>query len=83
MIPVMLGLAPLMAIAETSELPISCPGCNLRGLDFNAAVICEKRFIDPNFANAELRQADLSNMTLLTTNMEGADQRGALVDESF
>ncbi|WP_413440707.1 pentapeptide repeat-containing protein [Synechococcus sp. MIT S1220] len=60
MTPVMLGLVPLMAIAGTSELPISCPGCNLRGLDFNAAVMGEKRFIDSNFANADRRGANLS-----------------------
>ena len=43
----------------------------------------EKRFIDSNFANADLRQADLSNMIMLTTNMEGADLRGANLSHIF
>lgn len=43
----------------------------------------EKRFIDSNFANADLRQADLSNMIMLTTNMEGADLRGANLSHTF
>ena len=82
-VPMMLGLSPIAAIAETTKLPISCPGCNLRGIDFNSAVMGDKYFIDSNFANADLRHADLSNMYMLTTNMEGADLRGAMVDENF
>ena len=82
-VPMMLGLSPIAAIAETPKLPISCPGCNLRGIDFNSAVMGDKYFIDSNFANADLRHADLSNMYMLTTNMEGADLRGANLSQTF
>ena len=79
----MLGLLPLAAMAQTSELPMTCPGCNLQGIDFNSVSMGDKRFIDSNFSRADLRRANLSNMYMLTTNLQGADLRGADLSHTF
>ena len=79
----MLGLLPLAAVAQTSELPMTCPGCNLQGIDFNSVSMGDKRFIDSNFSRADLRRANLSNMYMLTTNLQGADLRGADLSHTF
>ena len=79
----MLGLLPLAAMAQPSELPMTCPGCNLQGIDFNSVSMGDKRFIDSNFSRADLRGANLSNMYMLTTNLQGADLRGADLSHTF
>ena len=70
-------------MAQPPELPMSCPGCNLQGIDFNSVSMGDKRFIDSNFSKADLRRANLSNMYMLTTNLQGADLRGANLSHSF
>ena len=79
----MLGLLPLAAMAQPPELPMTCPGCNLQGIDFNSVNMGDKRFIDSNFSRADLRRANLSNMYMLTTNLQGADLRGADLSHTF
>lgn len=79
----LLCFMPLAAIADTPELPITCPGCNLRGIDFNSKKMGNKRFVDSNFSNADLRESNLSNMYMLTTNFEGADLRNSDLSHTF
>ena len=74
---------PLTVMAQTPELPMTCPGCNLQGMDFNSASMGDKRFIDANFSKADLRRANLSNMYMLSTNLQGADLRGANLSHTF
>ncbi len=80
---VMICFMPLAAIAESPDLPMTCPGCNLQGIDFNSVSMGDKRFIDSNFSKADLRRANLSNMYMLTTNMQRADLRGANLSHTF
>ena len=79
----LLCVMPLAAQAETPELPMRCPGCNLRGIDFSSKAMGDKRFIDSDFSNADLRDANLSNMYMLTTNFEGADLRNSDLSHTF
>ena len=79
----LLCFMPLAAMAQTPELPMTCPGCNLQGIDFNSVSMGDKRFIDSNFSNADLRRANFSNMYMLTTNLQGADLRGADLSHTF
>ena len=87
-------LHPLPAAADPPErysqsleymagLPISCPGCNLRGIDFKSIRMGDKRFVDSDFRESDLRGANLSNMYMLTTNMKNADLRGANLSHTF
>ena len=62
---------------------MSCPKCNLKGIDFKSQRMGDKRFIDSDFRKAILRKANLSNMYMLSTNFRGADLRGANLSHTF
>ena len=77
------GFMPLAAMAQPFGLPMTCPGCNLQGIDFNSASMGDKSFTNSNFSKADLRRANLSNMYMLTTNLQEADLRGADLSHTF
>ena len=81
--PVLLCCSAFTAAAQTPDRPIICPKCNLRGVAFNSKRMGDKRFVNSNLANADLRYADLSNMYMLTTNLRRADLRGANLSHTF
>ena len=80
---VLLCAMPMAVRADTPQLPMRCPGCNLRGIDFSSKTMGDKRFIDSDFSNADLRDANLSNMYMLTTNFEEADLRNSDLSHTF
>ena len=80
---IVFGFMPLAAMAQPFGLPMTCPGCNLQGIDFNSASMGDKSFTNSNFSKADLRRANLSNMYMLTTNLQEADLRGADLSHTF
>ena len=78
---VVAGLAPAAAVPLQVQphdpFDRSCPGCDLRQVDFRQAHLIGADFRGSDLRGADLREANLEGADLTDALLEGADLRGA------